>query len=92
MPTPTPKQTPTPTPMASYIVTYDANGGSGAPASQWKGTTSIKLSTARPTRANYEFLGWATTRTATTAQYQPGSVYNKNAILNLYAVWRAIKF
>lgn len=73
----------------SYAVTYNANGGSGAPNAQTKlhGTT-LTLSTTRPTRSNYNFLGWATSSTATTAAYQPGASYTANAALTLYAVWQ----
>ena len=47
--------------LASYKVTYNANGGSGAPSAQTKyyGTT-LKLSTTKPTRNGYNFKGWGT--------------------------------
>ena len=56
-----------------YTVTYDANGGSGAPAAQdkWHDET-LTLSSTKPTLANHNFLGWAESNTATTAAYQPG--------------------
>lgn len=73
----------------TYAVTYNANGGSGAPSSQTKTYgTSLTLSSTRPTRTGYEFLGWATSSSATTATYQPGATYSTNAALSLYAVWR----
>lgn len=73
---------------ASYAVKYDANGGSGAPSAQtkWHGT-SLKLSTAVPTREGYNFLGWATSSTATSATYASGGSYTANAAATLYAVW-----
>ena len=76
-------------PLASYAVTYNANGGSGAPAAQtkWYGET-LTLSSTRPTRANYNFLGWSTSSTATSATYQPSASYTTNAALTLYAVWQ----
>ena len=72
----------------SYSVTYNANGGSGAPSSQkkYKGTT-LKLSSTKPTRTGYTFVGWNTSSTATTAKYQPGASYTTNAALKLYAIW-----
>ena len=75
--------------ITSYTVTYNANGGSGAPSNQtkWHGT-NITLSTAEPTRADYNFIGWATSADATTAEYQPGATYTGNANLTLYAVWQ----
>lgn len=71
-----------------YAVKYNANGGTNAPANQTKKYgISLTLSTATPTRENYDFLGWATTSTATTATYAPGATYTSNTALNLYAVW-----
>ena len=79
--------------LASYTVSYNANGGSGAPSSQTKyyGQT-LTLSSTRPTRTNYNFLGWATSAGATSAQYQPGGSYTANASITLYAVWSLNSF
>ena len=72
-----------------YTVSYNANGGSGAPASQTKTHgTALTLSSTRPTREGYDFLGWATSSTATSAQYQPGGRYTIDASVTLYAVWK----
>ncbi len=74
----------------SYTVNYNANGGSGAPSSQTKYYgTNITLSSTVPTRSGYTFLGWASSSTATTASYQPGSTYSSNSAITLYAVWKA---
>ena len=72
-----------------YTITYNANGGAGAPAPQTKthGVT-LTLSGVKPTRTGYEFLGWATTSNATTAQYNPGGVFTTDATTVLYAVWK----
>ena len=72
----------------TYQVKYDANGGTGAPAAQTKtyGVT-LKLSTTKPTRTNYNFLGWGTSAGATTVSYTPGANYTENAATTLYAVW-----
>ena len=73
----------------TYAVTYNANGGSGAPASQTKTYgTALTLSTTTPTRSGYAFVGWGTSASATTASYQPGATYSANAALSLYAVWQ----
>lgn len=74
----------------SYTVAYNANGGSGAPGSQtkWYGT-ALTLSTAKPTRTGYSFLGWSTSKTATSATYAAGGSYTANAAATLYAVWKA---
>ena len=74
----------------TYTISYNANGGSGAPSSQTKiKDTTLTLSTQKPTRGGYTFLGWATSSSATTAQYQPGGSYTSNANATLYAVWKA---
>ena len=72
-----------------YTVSYNANGGSGAPASQQKlKGAALTLSSATPTRSGYTFLGWATSSTATAAQYQPGGSYTEDINVTLYAVWQ----
>ncbi len=72
-----------------YTVSYNANGGAGAPASQKKdyGAT-LTLSSTVPTRSGYTFLGWSTSSTATSMTYQPGASFTSNANTNLYAVWQ----
>jgi len=77
------------TPPVTYTVSYNANGGNGAPGSQTKthGAT-ITLSNTVPSRAGYVFLGWATSSSATSASYQPGGLYTANAGITLYAVWK----
>lgn len=74
----------------SYKITYNANGGSGAPSAQtkWKDQT-LTLSSAKPTRTGYSFLGWSTSSSATTATYTAGGNYTANAAATLYAVWKA---
>ncbi len=75
-----------------YRIRYDANGGTGGPSvfgMKFYGT-DVTLSSSVPTRDGYEFLGWATSSTATTPQYQPGDTYSKNESVTLYAVWKAI--
>lgn len=74
----------------SYTVSYNANGGSGAPSSQtkWHGT-NLTLSTSKPSRTGYSFLGWSTSSTATSATWAAGGSYTANASDVLYAVWKA---
>ena len=75
--------------LASYKITYNANGGSGAPGQQTKyyGKT-LKLSTTKPTRTGYTFQGWATSASGGVS-YAAGANYTGNAALTLYAVWKA---
>ena len=74
----------------SYTIKYNANGGSGAPSSQtkWKDQT-LTLSSTKPTRTGYSFLGWSTSSSATSATYSAGGSYTANAAATLYAVWKA---
>lgn len=77
----------------TYQITYDANGGTGAPATQTKTYgTSIYLSSTKPTRTGYTFLGWGTSKTATTVSYNSGVSYSQNAALSLYAVWQELTY
>ena len=72
----------------NYTVSFDANGGSGAPANQTKiQGKALTLSAVCPTRPCHVFLGWATSSTAATAQYQPGGQFTTDADTVLYAVW-----
>ena len=72
----------------TYTVSYNANGGTGAPSSQTKTYGQpLTLSSTKPTRAGYTFLGWSTNSSATIATYQPGTSYNNNENVTLYAVW-----
>lgn len=74
----------------SYKITYNANGGSGAPGAQtkWKDQT-LTLSSTKPTRTGYSFLGWSTSSAATSATYTAGGSYTANSAATLYAVWKA---
>ena len=75
--------------LASYTVSYNANGGSGAPSAQSKyyGKT-LTLSSTKPTRTGYTFKGWATSASGSVA-YASGASYTANASVTLYAVWQA---
>jgi len=74
---------------ATYTISFDANGGSGAPSAQNKDYgANITLSDTVPTRSGYIFLGWATNSSATSATYQPGYSFSANAHTTLYAVWK----
>ncbi|MBR2730866.1 MAG: InlB B-repeat-containing protein [Clostridia bacterium] len=61
-----------PTPTKSYKITYNANNGSGAPSAQ---------------TVNLTCKGWATSSTATSANYSCGASYKPTASTTLYAVW-----
>lgn len=72
----------------TYTVTYNANGGTGAPGNQTKTYgTALTLSSTKPTRNKYNFLGWGTSATSTTVSYAAGGSYTDNAPITLYAIW-----
>ena len=71
----------------TWTVKFDANGGKGAPAAQTKTYgIDLTLSSTKPTRALYNFLGWATIANGAVA-YASGAKYTANADITLYAVW-----
>ena len=80
----------------TYTVSYDANGGSGAPADQTKyHNQDLTLSTAEPTRDGYNFLGWTTVENpadGAAVEYAKGATYSANANDVLYAVWERNTF
>lgn len=73
----------------SHTVSYNANGGSGAPSAQtkWYGTI-LTLSSKIPTRTGYSFKGWATSSGGSVA-YAAGGKYGLDQDITLYAVWQA---
>ena len=77
--------------LASYNVTYNANGGSGAPATQKKyyGKT-LTLSSVKPTKTGYSFWHWNTTSSNSGTTYNSGGSYTSNAGATLYAIWNPI--
>ena len=74
----------------SYTVSYNANGGTGAPSNQtkWYGE-NITLSSSVPSRTGYTFAGWNTNSSGTGTNYASGATYSGNAVLTLYAKWTA---
>ena len=78
---------------APFTVSYNANGGSGAPGNQKKcSDITLKLSTTTPTRAGYTFNGWNTNSGGTGTNYAAGANYTANASVTLYAKWTANKY
>ena len=72
----------------SYAVSYNANGGTGAPGKQtkWKDQTLV-LSSTKPTQSGYTFGSWNTASAGTGTKYNPGGNYTANASATLYAQW-----
>ena len=77
----------------TYPVTYNANGGTGAPAAQTKTyNVSLTLSSTKPTRDGYDFTGWNTAANGSGTAYASGGSYTGNASLSLYAQWDATPY
>lgn len=73
----------------SYTVSYNANGGSGAPSSQtkWYGT-NLTLSSSKPTRKGYTFKCWNTKSDGSGTNYNPSANYTTDgSSVTLYAQW-----
>lgn len=84
--------------IGAYGVTlsYNANGGSGAPSSQtgwWDDYLYIDGNTI-PTREHYDFLGWSESSAATspTWTYGQSSGLYMQYDRTLYAVWSAVTY
>ena len=83
--------------MPFFELKYDANGGTGAPASQTRtaahptvNRVTFTVPNQTPSKEGYTFKGWADSSTATTAQYQPGGtvdVKHENSPKTVYDVW-----
>ena len=72
----------------SYPVNYNTNGGENAPTAQTKiQNENMSITSSIPTKKGHIFKGWASSKTATEAQYKPGDAYTKNTSITLYAVW-----
>ena len=74
----------------TYTVTYNANGGSGAPASQTKvEDETLYLSTQTPVRVGYKFVHWEASVNGipTGTYFDPGDAYTWNNDASMRAVW-----
>ncbi len=78
----------------SYTVTYDANGGSGAPNPQTVSRTqTVTISGAGSIRRDgYKFDGWAYQKYDTESYYNGGETYKEGVSITLYAVWIPIQY
>ncbi len=72
-----------------YILNYDANGGTGAPATvQIHRGETVSLSEQEPVRENYTFSGWASSADKSEVEYLPGGEFTiSDKAVTLYAVW-----
>ena len=77
----------------TYTVSYNANGGSGAPSNQTKTYgTALTLSSTKPSRTGYSFSGWNTKADGSGTAYAAGASYTANAAVTLYAQWTPLNY
>lgn len=73
--------------VTTYTVTYNANGGTGAPSPQTKTKGQLlMLSNQTPTKVGYVFQGWSLEKNGV-VNYKPGSAFSIDANTTLWAVW-----
>ena len=88
----------------TVYLSYDSNGGSSVSSTsgtqywnQWgnyKTNPTLTVTSTTPTRTGYNFLGWSTSSSATTVNYDPSdtytfsNAYNQSTSVTLYAVWQ----
>ncbi|WP_241159230.1 InlB B-repeat-containing protein, partial [Adlercreutzia sp. ZJ141] len=73
-------------------IKFDANGGEGAPDPVKLDNGSVTIPDQKPTRAGYEFQGWATSKSESQVSYQNGQTYSDlEAGVTLYAVWKEVE-
>ena len=80
-------------PKENYNLYYDVNGGTGTPLNQSvpmdNKSYSDRVSTVRPTREGYSFMGWSLSRGGD-VQYKPGDAITLDKDIVLFAVWDAV--
>lgn len=77
-----------------FVLNFDANGGTGAPAAQiWIGSPTIsshdfQISSVQPHRTGFTFEGWSTGKYNDVAELSAGEIINVRGTTKLYAVWK----
>ncbi|MBR0455575.1 MAG: InlB B-repeat-containing protein [Firmicutes bacterium] len=73
-----------------YTITFNANGGTNAPAPQTKieGQEFSFANVGKPTRTNYTFTEWNTAKDGSRYSYSATKPYKANANVTLYAQWK----
>jgi len=75
---------------STYFISYDANGGIGAPEPQIKDYfLPLAIPAQEPVREGYSFAGWARNRFTNIPEFQPEGAFMENENTVFYAVWHA---
>ena len=79
---------------ASYVISYDANGGTGVPNSQTKfHGIDIVIPDTIPTKSGLSFASWsATLDDGSTVYYSPSDILDVNQNVTLTAVWERVGY
>ena len=81
-----------------YVLSYNANGGSGAPEADYVSVETdpcqLTVSSTEPTRTDYVFQGWNPTKSTADAgtkddAWDPSDTHAMTGDVTLYAVWQA---
>ena len=74
----------------TYTISYNANGGSNAPASQTKThDVPLTLTSEIPVYEGRSFIGWSTQSNSNGIEYVPGDKLYLNSDATLFAQWEA---
>ncbi|MBQ0090384.1 MAG: InlB B-repeat-containing protein [Prevotellaceae bacterium] len=75
-----------------YTISFNGNGGTDVPSSiTFEKNTPVKLPDAKPYATGYHFIQWNSQEDGSGVNYAPGSTYNLNASVVLYAMWEIKK-
>ena len=78
---------------SNYTVSFDLNGGLGTLEKQTKNQGEpLTLTSAEPIRTGYIFKSWNTEASGEGMTYLPGSTYNDDKTVVLYAQWEPITY
>ena len=78
---------------ASYTLTYNANGGEGAPAEEYLAPVAGTLSSVVPTREGYVFANWNTEEDGSGTKYAAGASFTMpEENITLYAQWGQVLY
>ena len=75
--------------VVTFSLSYNANGGSGAPSTQ-TGSTIYTVSSMIPVRNGYTFLGWSTNPYSSVGVYDAGEELILTSDTTLYAIWKKV--
>lgn len=73
-----------------YTLSYNANGGTGAPEPESSTTGTFQISNVIPEYGDHPFLGWSTNQQATSAEYNSGDTITITEDTVLYAIWYGV--